>query len=97
MVNIDTTAAKDISRAKRPSFRTKQDESRSAAAQKMVSAKAPGKHRTAKEHSQASTNIGSDTPGPKRRGPGKKLKASAVMYRDPASDKTWSGLGRKPN
>jgi DNA-binding protein H-NS len=97
MLNTDSTAARDISPGKRSGSRGKQAGARSATAQKTMAAKAPRKQRISKENSEASTNIGSDTPGPKRRGPGKKQKAPAVKYRDPASDKTWSGRGRKPN
>jgi DNA-binding protein H-NS len=97
MLNTDSTATKNISPGKKSGSREKQVDARSSSAQKMVSAKAPGKQRISKEKSKVSTNIGSDTSGPKRRGPGKKQKASAVKYRDPASDKTWSGRGRKPN
>jgi DNA-binding protein H-NS len=97
MLNTDSTAARDISPGKRSGAREKQGGPQSASAQKMVSAKAARKQRIAKEKPEASTNIDSGTPGPKRRGPGKKQKASAVKYRDPASDKTWSGRGRRPN
>jgi DNA-binding protein H-NS len=97
MLNTDSTATKNISPGKKSGSREKQVDARSSSAQKMVSAKAPRKQRISKEKSKVSTNIGSDTSGPKRRGPGKKQKASAVKYRDPASDKTWSGRGRKPN
>lgn len=97
MLNTDFTAARDISLGKRSGFREKQADTRSATAQKMVSAKAPRKQRVSKENPDGSSNILGDTPKPKRRGPGKKQKAAAVKYRDPASDKTWSGRGRKPN
>ena len=97
MLNTDSTAARDIFPSERSGAREKQVGARSATAQKTVSAKAPRKQRISKEKPEASANIGSDTSGPKRRGPGKKRKASAVTYRDPASDKTWSGRGRRPN
>jgi DNA-binding protein H-NS len=97
MLNMDSTAAKDISPGKRAGVRGKQGETRSAAAQKTVSAKVPRKQRIAKESAGALSDIVGDTPKPKRRGPGKKQKASAVKYQDPASGKTWSGRGRKPN
>jgi DNA-binding protein H-NS len=97
MLHTDSAGAKNISPSKRSGSREKQIDARSSAATKMASAKAPRKQRIAKEKPEASTNIGSGTSGPKRRGPGKKQKASAVKYRDPASDKTWSGRGRRPN
>jgi DNA-binding protein H-NS len=97
ILNMDSTATKDISPGKRAGTRGKQGETRSAAAQKTVSAKAPRKRRISKESAGASSDIVGDTPKPKRRGPGKKQKALAVKYRDPASDKTWSGRGRKPS
>jgi DNA-binding protein H-NS len=97
MLNTDSTAARDIAPGKRSGSREKQVAERSAAAQKTVSAKGPRKQRVSKESTDAPTNIGSDMPGPRRRGPGKKQKAAAVKYRDPASGKTWSGRGRKPN
>jgi DNA-binding protein H-NS len=97
MLNTDSAAAKNISPDKSSDSREKQVDARSSTAKKMMSAKVPRQQRISKEKPQASTNIGSDTSGPKRRGPGKKQKASAVKYRDPASDKTWSGRGRKPN
>jgi DNA-binding protein H-NS len=97
MLNMDSTAARDISPAKRSGSRGKQVGARSATAQKTESGKAPRKQRISIEGSEAATNIGSDMPGSKRRGLGKKQNAPAVKYRDPASDKTWSGRGRKPN
>jgi DNA-binding protein H-NS len=97
MLNTDSTTARDISPGKRSVAREKQGGTQSASAQKTVSAKAPRKQRISKEKPEASANVGIDMSGPKRRGPGKKRKASAVTYRDPASDKTWSGRGRRPN
>jgi len=97
MLNTDSTAARDISPGKRSDAREKQGGTQSASAQKTGSAKVPKKQRISKENPATSTNSGSDTPGPKRTGPGKKQKATAAKYRDPASDKTWSGRGRKPN
>ena len=97
MLNTDSAAARDVSPGKGSSAREKQGGTQSASAQKMVSAKAPRKQRISKGSPEASTNTVSDMPGPKRRGPGKKQKIPAVKYRDPASDKTWSGRGRRPN
>ena len=77
--------------------RKKQVDARSSTVEKMVSAKAPRKQQVSKEKPKASTNIGSNTSDPKRSGPGKKQKVSVAKYRDPASDKTWSARGRKPN
>ena len=97
MLNTDSTAARDISPGKRSGALEKQGGIQSASARKKMSAKAPRKQRISKEKPQASTSIDTDTPGPKRRGPGKKQKASAIKYRDPASGKTWAGRGRRPN
>lgn len=97
MLNTDSTAASDVPPRKRSGSREKQGETPYATPQKTVSAKMSKKQRILKENPATSTNSGSDAPGPKRRGPGKKQKASAVKYRDPASGKTWSGRGRKPN
>jgi DNA-binding protein H-NS len=97
MLNTDSTAVRDIASGKRSGSGEKQVVARSATARKTVSAKVPRKQRILKENPLASTNIGSDMPSPKRRGPGKKQKASTVKYRDPGSDETWSGRGRKPS
>ena len=87
MLNMDSTAARDVPSGKRSASRDKQ----------AGEAKAPRKQRALKEKPGASTNVVGDTPKPKRRGPGKKQKAPAVKYRDPASGKTWLGRGRKPS
>lgn len=99
MLNVDATAARDISLGKRAGSLAKQGETRLAAGQKMGSAKATRKQRMSKDNPESSTNIGSDTPVPKRtgRGPGQIQKTPAVKYRDPASDRTWSGRERRPN
>jgi DNA-binding protein H-NS len=97
MLNTDSAAPRNISSGKRSGPRKKQQGARSATAQKKVSTKAPRKQRILRESAGAPSDIGGDTPKPKRRGTGKKQKAPAAKYRDPASDKTWSGRGRKPN
>lgn len=97
MLNTDSGAARNNSPGKRSGSREKQEGVRSATAQKKVLTKAPKKQRISKENAGAPSDMVGDTPKSKRRGPGKKQKATVVMYRDPASDKTWSGRGRKPN
>lgn len=99
MLHTDSGAARNNSLGKRSGSREKQEGVRSTTAQKKVLTKAPRKKRILKENAGAPSDMVGDTPKPKpkRRGPSKKQKATVVMYRDPASDKTWSGRGRKPN
>jgi DNA-binding protein H-NS len=85
MLNMGSTAARDISPGKRTSSREK----------KTVASKAMRKQQALKENVDASSYIASDMPMPKRKGPGKKQEVPAVKHRDPASEKTWSGRGRK--
>ena len=78
--------------------RSAQNARGNATAKDGVASKRPRKARAAKSSADAGSGAMADTAATKRRARGAKKSSTpaAVKYKDPASDKTWSGRGRRP-
>ncbi|MFL6719644.1 MAG: H-NS family nucleoid-associated regulatory protein [Burkholderiaceae bacterium] len=98
MISADKTAAQGGRKGGKPGARLQADTRGDGKVKDGVAAKRPRKPRAAKANSDAGSGAVADTAVTKRRARGAKKVAapSAVKYKDPASDKTWSGRGRRP-
>ena len=98
MLSAEKTAMQGGRKGRKTGVRSEQSALGSGAAKEGAAAKRPRKQRAAKAGPDAGSGAVADTAVTKRRARGAKKPGmpSAVKYKDPASDKTWSGRGRRP-
>jgi hypothetical protein len=98
MLSADDTTTQGGRKGRKTGARSEQSARGNGTAKDGVAAKRPRKGRA----SNASPHVGSDAVADpavtkrRARGAKKAVAPSAVKYKDPASDKTWSGRGRRP-
>jgi hypothetical protein len=98
MLSAEKTTTPGGRKGRKTGARSEQNARGNGAAKDGVAAKRPRKPRAANASPNARSGTVADAAVTKRRAPGAKKSAapSAVKYKDPASNKTWSGRGRRP-
>jgi hypothetical protein len=98
MLSAEKTTTQGKGKGRKTGVRSEQNAPDNATAKDGVAAKRPRKPRAAKASPDARTDAVAETAVTKRRALGTKKSSgpAAVKYKDPASDKTWSGRGRRP-
>ena len=98
MLSAEKTTTQGGRKSRKTGARSEQNVRDNRTAKDDVAAKRPRKQRAAKAGPDAGSGAVADTVVTKRRARGTKKPGvpSAVKYKDPASDKTWSGRGRRP-
>jgi hypothetical protein len=98
MLSADDTTSQRGRKGRKTGVRSEQNARGNATAGDDVAAKRPRKGRAAKASPDAGSGAVVDPAVTKRRARGAKKSSApaAVKYRDPTSDKTWSGRGRRP-
>ncbi len=98
MLGAEKTTTRGGRKGREMGARSQQNARSHGTAKDGVAAKRPRKPRASKASPDAASSAAADTAVIKRRARGAKKPgvAAAVKYKDPASDKTWSGRGRRP-
>ena len=98
MLSAEKATTQGRGKGRKTGARSAQNASASGTAKDGAATKRPRKARAAKASPDAASGAVADTAVTKRRARGAKKPGapSAVKYKDPASDKTWSGRGRRP-
>lgn len=98
MLSAEKSTTQGRGRGRKTGGRLKQNAPHTATVRDGMAAKRSRKQHASKASPDARKDAVADTTVAKGRAPSaKKLAApSAVKYKDPASDKTWSGRGRRP-
>jgi len=98
MLNADDTTTPGGRKGRKAGARSQQNARGNGTAKDGLAAKRPRKGRASRVGSDAPSSALADTAVTKRRAQGAKKPGvpAAVKYKDPASDKTWSGRGRRP-
>lgn len=98
MLSADDTTTHGGHKGRKTGARSEQNARGNGTAKDGVEAKLPRKPRASAATSDAGSGAVTDTAvtKPRVRGAKKAAAPSAVKYKDPASDKTWSGRGRRP-
>jgi hypothetical protein len=98
MLSADDTATQGGRRGRKPGARSQQEARGEGKVREGVAAKQPRKQRAPNASPNAGSQAVADAAVTKRRARGAKKAGAptAVKYKDPASDKTWSGRGRRP-
>jgi len=98
MLSAEKTTTQGNGKGRKTGARSEQNARGNGAAKDGVTAKRPRTPRASKVSPDVPSSALADTAVTKRRARGAKKAAapSVVKYKDPASDKTWSGRGRRP-
>jgi len=98
MLSAEKTTTPGGRKGRKTGAHSEQNAQGNGTAKDGVAAKRPRQPRAFQASHDARTNAVADAAVTKRRARGAKKVAapSAVKYKDPASDKTWSGRGRRP-
>jgi DNA-binding protein H-NS len=98
LLGSDSTDAQGERKGKKTGARSQQNASGEGSAKKGLAAKRPRKQRASKASPDVASSVMNDTPVTKRSTRAMKRPGapSTVKYKDPGSDKTWSGRGRRP-
>jgi hypothetical protein len=98
MLSADDKTSQRKRKGRKTGVRSEQNARGNATARDGVAAKRPRKPRASKASSDAGSGAVADPAVTKHRARNAKKSSApaAVKYKDPASDKTWSGRGRRP-